>query len=105
LIVSDPEIMEIIKVLVEKFPSGAGLDKIEESLDSPVAKEEFRRLLMSKPIYSDESVSQAVNEFAQKIARVKISQSMRKASAEGDIEMLNRLIKAKQDLDLSNKEN
>ena len=107
LIVSDPEIIKIIRILMEKSPSGGDLDlnRIEESLDSPKAKEQLRRLLMSKPIYSDESVSQAVDEFVRKIARVKISQSFRKASAEGDIEALDRLIKAKQALDLPSREN
>jgi DNA primase len=107
LIVSDPEIIKIIRILMEKSPSGGDLDlnRIEESLDSPKAKEQLRRLLMSKPIYSDESVSQAVDEFVRKIARVKISQSFRKASAEGDIETQNRLLKAKQALDLPSREN
>ncbi len=107
LIVSDPEIIKIIRILMEKSPSGGDLDlnRIEESLDSPKAKEQLRRLLMSKPIYSDESVSQAVDEFVRKIARVKISQSFRKASTEGDIETLDRLIKAKQALDLPSREN
>jgi len=103
LIVSDPEIIAIIKVIMEKFPSEGNLDRIEELLDSPVAKEQLRVSLMSQPFYSEESVSQAVSEFEKKIAKVKVSQSIRKASAEGDMEMVNRLIRKKQDLD-SNKE-
>jgi DNA primase len=102
LIASDPEIIKIIRVVMEKFTLGGKLDSIEEFLDSPAAKEELRKILMSKPLYK-ESVSQAVNEFEQKIARIKISRSIRKASAEGDMEMLNRLIKAKQDLELDSK--
>jgi DNA primase len=105
LIVSDTEIIKIIRVLMEKFHSGGNLDGIEEFLDSPVAKEQFRVILISKPFYAKESVSQAVREFAKKIARVKSSQSIRKASAEGDMEMLNRLIRAKQDLDSNSKRN
>ena len=103
LIVSDPEIIKIIRALMEKFTLGGKLDSIEEFLDSPAAKKELRKILMSNSFYAGESVSQAVNEFEQKIARVKISQSFRKASAEGDKEMLNRLIKAKQDLELGSK--
>jgi len=105
LIVSDPEIIKIIRAFMERFPSGGDLDGIEEFLDSPEAKEQFRVTLMSKPFYAKESVSQAVREFVKKIARVKISQSIRKASAEGDMEMLNRLIRAKQDLDSNSKRN
>jgi len=103
LIVSDPEINKIIKVIMEKFPSKGNLDRIEEFLDTPVAKEQLRVILMSKPFYSEESVSQAVSEFEKKITRVKVSQSIRKASAEGDMEMLNRLIREKQDLDSNSK--
>ena len=105
LIVSDPEIIKIIRAFMERFSSGGDLDGIEEFLDSPEAKEQFRVTLMSKPFYAKESVSQAVREFVKKIARVKISQSIRKASAEGDMEMLNRLIRAKQDLDSNSKRN
>jgi DNA primase len=105
LIVSDPEIIKIIRALMEKFTPGGKLDSIEEFLDSPAAKEQLRVILMSKPFYTEELVSQAVNEFEQKIARVKISQSIKKASAEGDMEMLNRLIRTKQDLDLDSKSN
>ena len=103
MIVSDPEIIAIIKVIMEKFPSEGNLDRIEKFLDSPVAKEQLRVSLMSQPFYSAESVSQAVSEFEKKIAQVKVSQSIRKASAEGDMEMLNRLIREKQDLDSDNK--
>jgi len=103
LIVSDPEIIAIIKVIMEKFPSEGNLDRIEEFLDSPVAKEQLRVSLMSQPFYSAESVSQAVSEFEKKIAQVKVSQSIKKASAEGDMEMVNRLIREKQDLDSDNK--
>jgi len=105
LIISDPEIIKIIKVLMEKSPSIENLDRIEEFLDTPEAKKQMRVMLMSKPFYSKESVNQAVGEFEKKIARIKISQSIKKASAEGNMEMLNQLIKAKQDLDLNGRRN
>jgi len=99
LIVFDPEVAKIIRVLTEKAHSGEDLNGIEQTLDSAAAKEQLRRILISKPFYTEESVSQAVSEFCKKIASVKISQSMKKASAEGNIEMVNRLIRAKQDLE------
>jgi len=105
LIVSDPEIIEIIRVLIEQFPLGGGLDGIEEFLDSPGAREQLRVVSMSKSFYAKELVNQAVSEFAKKIAKIKISQSISHAKAEGDMEMLNRLLRAKQDLDLVNKSN
>jgi len=105
LIVSDPEIIEIIRVLIEQFPLGGGLDGIEEFLDSPGAREQLRVVSMSKSFYAKELVNQAVSEFAKKIAKIKISQSISHAKAEGDMEMLNRLLRARQDLDLVNKSN
>ncbi|UCH00002.1 MAG: DNA primase [Deltaproteobacteria bacterium] len=105
LIVSDPEIIKIIRVLMEQFPSGVNLDRIEEFLDSPGAREQIRVILMSKPFYVKELVDQAVSEFSKKIAKIKISQSISHAKTEGDMEMLNWLVKARRDLDLSNKGN
>ena len=87
---------------MEKFTLGGKLDSIEEFLDSPGAKEELRKILLSKPLYK-ESISQAVGEFAKKIAKNKISQSISRAKAEGDMETRIRLIKAKQNLELDSK--
>lgn len=98
LLVSNPEFIEMIKVVMEKFMSEGNLDRIEDFLDSAVAKEQLRIALMSRSFYSEASVSQAVQEFEKKIVKVQVSQSIKKASAEGDIEMVNRLIKKKQDL-------
>jgi DNA primase len=104
-IVSDPEIVQIIRVLMDRFPCGGDPDRIEEFLDSPIAREQLRGILMSKPFYGKELVNQAISEFAKKIAKSKISQSISHAKAEGDMETLNRLLKAKQDLDLESKSN
>jgi DNA primase len=102
LIVSDSVVVRIARLLMEKVNSEKDLDTIEEAMDNPKEKEEIRRILLSRPFYTDESVSQAVKEFKKKIARIKISQSIKRASAEGDVEMLNRLIRAKQDLEAVN---
>lgn len=103
LVVSDPEIVNIIRVLMEKYPSRRTVNELEEFLDSPQAREQLRVAAVSKPFYSGESVVQAVSEFEKKIASVKISHSIKKASADGDIEMLNRLIREKQDLEFKSK--
>ncbi len=104
LIVCDPEMIKISRVLMEQFTAGVNPDRIEEFLDSTGAREQIRVILMSEPFYVKELVNQAVSEFTKKIAKIKISQSISHAKAEGDMEMLNRLIKAKQDLDLNNRE-
>jgi DNA primase len=104
LIVSDPSIVKIIKVLMKQFPLKGKLYEIEGFLDDPIAKEQLRVALISNP-YEKESVDQAVGEFVNKITKTKISQSIKQARAEGDIETINHLIKEKQGLDLSNKRN
>jgi DNA primase len=98
LLVSDQEIIEMIKEIMNKFDSNGNLDGIEDSLESAVAKEQLRVALLSPSFYSKESVDQAVEEFEKKIAKVKVSQSIREASAKGDMEMVNRMIRKKQDL-------
>jgi DNA primase len=100
LMVSDPQYVKIIKALMERIHSREDLDDLEGSLDGAAAKEAFRHVLLAEPFYTDESVGQAVHEFNRKIASIKISRSIKKASAEGDIEELNKLIRARQDLEL-----
>jgi DNA primase len=102
LIVSDSTVVKIARFLMERVDSEKDLDSIEEALDDPKEKEQIRRILLSRPFYSDELVGQAVKEFKNKIARNKISESIKRASAQGDVEMLNRLIRAKQDLETVN---
>ena len=98
LIVSDPNIILIIKVIMDKYPSEGTLDGIERFLDSTVVREQLRTTIMSRSFYSEESVSQAISEFKKKIAKINVSHSIRKASADGDMETLNRLIREKQEL-------
>ncbi|HUU41069.1 MAG TPA: DNA primase [Desulfatiglandales bacterium] len=105
LVVSDPVIVKIIRVLMERFPFEGSLNKIEEFFDSTLARDQLRSVLMAGSFYSEESVNQAVTEFEKKIAMVKITKSIRKAKAEGDIERLNYLIRERQHLDYKNQEN
>lgn len=99
LIVSDPDIVNIIKILMEHVQGGGDVQRIEGFLESAAAKQQLRVTMLSKPFYVEEMVESAVTEFGKKIAKLKISQSISHAKAAGDIEMLNRLIRAKHDLD------
>ena len=99
LIVSDPDIVNIIKILMEHVQGGGDVQRIEGFLESAPAKQQLRVTMLSKPFYVEEMVESAVTEFGKKIAKIKISQSISHAKAAGDIEMLNRLIRAKHDLD------
>lgn len=99
LIVSDPDIVNIIKILMEHLHGGGDVQRIEGFLESAEAKQQLRVTMLSQPFYVEEMVESAVTEFGKKIAKLKISQSISHAKAAGDIEMLNRLIRAKHDLD------
>jgi DNA primase len=99
LIVSDPHIVNIIKALMEHVQGGEDADKVEGLLEGAEAKQQLRVTMLSKPFYAEEMVESAVREFGKKIAKLKISQSISHAKAAGDIQMLNRLIRAKQELD------
>ncbi|MBW2311787.1 MAG: DNA primase [Deltaproteobacteria bacterium] len=99
LIVSDPEIVNIIKPLMEQVQGGGDVERIEELLESEAAKQQLRVTMLAQSFYAEDMVESAVKEFGKKIAKLKISQSIGHAKAAGDIEMLNRLIRAKHDLD------
>jgi hypothetical protein len=99
LIVSDPDMVAIIKTVMEQVKDSEDVANLEGFLEGEEPRQQLRVALLSQPFYAVEMVESAVAEFQKKIAKCKISQSISRAKAEGDIEMLNRLIKAKQDLD------
>jgi DNA primase len=99
LIVSDPDIANIIKILMERVQGSEDMDKVEAFLESAEAKQQLRAIMLSQPFYPEEMLERAVMEFGKKITKIKISRSFSHAKAAGDIQMLNRLIREKQDLD------
>jgi DNA primase len=99
LIVSDRDIASIIKVLMEHVQGGKDMANVEGILESAEAKQQLRTVMLAQPFYREEMVESAVTEFGKKIAKRKISKSISQAKEAGDIQMLNRLIRAKHDLD------
>jgi DNA primase len=99
LIVSDPDIATIIKILMERVQGSEDMGKVEAFLKSAEAKKQLRAIMLSQPFYPEEMLERAVMEFGKKITKIKISRSISHARAAGDIQMLNRLIRAKQDFD------
>ena len=98
-VISDPVVIEIIRVLIEKSPFEKSISEIENFFDSSEVKDQLRSVLMSAPFYSSESAGQAVREFKKKIAMAEISKSIKKAKDEGDMERLNYLIRERENLD------
>jgi DNA primase len=99
LIVSDPQIVNIIKILMEHVQCSEDMDSVEAFLESEQARQQLRVTMLAQPFYTEEMVESAVTEFRKKITKRTISRSMSRARAAGDIQMLSRLIRSKQDLD------
>jgi len=68
---------------------------ILERLQEDTARERFREAMMSPPICPDEKVDQAVKEFEEKIQKLKLAESIKRAKEKGDIDALNQILKSK----------
>ncbi len=51
--------------------------------------------MLASPIYPQDMVEQALDEFEAKIHNIKISESIHRAKERGDIQELNQLLKLK----------
>jgi DNA primase len=99
LIVSDPQIVNIIKILMEHVQCREDVDNVEAFLESEQGRQQLRITMLAPPFYAEEMVESAVTDFGKKITKRTISRSMSRARAAGDMQMLNRLIRSKQKLD------
>ena len=61
-------------------------------------KEKFREIMMAPPIFPDDTVEQAIQEFEGKIRKIRIKESIDKAKKDGNIKELNRLLKKFNDI-------
>ncbi|MDY7035858.1 MAG: DNA primase [Thermodesulfobacteriota bacterium] len=61
-------------------------------LQEDSARERFREVMMSPPIYPREKVDQAVKEFEEKIQKLKLAESIKRAKEKGDIDALNQIL-------------
>ena len=96
ILLSSPLVALIFDTMVRSYKSTGELKPAEvlEHLTDEDAKECFREAMLAPPIYPEEAVEQAVNEFKQNVRRRKITESIRKARTSGDIERLNQLLKS-----------
>jgi len=99
LIVSDLQIVNIIKILMEHVQCCEDVENVEAFLASEQERQQLRVTILGQPFYPVEMVESAVTEFVNKIRKRMISRSMSRARAAGDIQMVDRLIRSKQDLD------
>ncbi|MBW2609785.1 MAG: DNA primase [Deltaproteobacteria bacterium] len=95
LLLSDPIVMEIFDSMYEIYNREGEITPAEmlEKLEGESTRERFREVMLSSPIYPDEVVEQAVNEFEDRVHKIKLSESINRAREQGDIKGLNQLIK------------
>ena len=99
LLLSDPAIIEIYDSIckISHGKKKITQEKILERLKQESAKEKFREVMMSPRIYPGGLAEQAVIEFENRINKIKITSSIKRAKEQGNLEELNQLLKLKQD--------
>jgi DNA primase len=97
VLLSDPVVMGIFDSLHEIHGSEGRIapTDILERLPGDSARERFREAMLSSPIYPDDMVEQALDEFEAKIHKIKLAESNIKAIQEGDLERSNRILELK----------
>jgi DNA primase len=97
LLLSDPVVIGIFDSLYEIYGREGKIVPADmvERLPGDSARERFREAMLASPIYPQDMVEQALDEFEAKIHNIKISESIHRAKERGDIKELNQLLKLK----------
>jgi DNA primase len=97
LLLSDPVVIGIFDSLYEIYGREGKIVPADmvERLPGDSARERFREAMLASPIYPQDMVEQALDEFEAKIYNIKISESIHRAKERGDIKELNQLLKLK----------
>jgi DNA primase len=101
-LVSDPVVVEIVSCVLGKDPGGGTIDSedILAGLSGEETREAFREAMLGPSIFTDEDVERALQDFGEKILRIKIQDSGAQAKARGDFETYNRILKLKKERDV-----
>jgi len=101
-LLSDPVVVEIVGRILEKDLWEGAIDQegILAGLSGEEAREVFREAMLSPSIFTDEEVDRALQDFGEKILRIKIQDSVAQAKAKGDFETYNRILKLKKERDV-----
>jgi DNA primase len=101
-LVSDPVVIEIVSCILEKDAGTGAID--QEDLLAGLHREEPREVLreamLGPSIFTEEEVEKALQDFKEKILRIKIQNSVAQARAKGDFETYNRILKLKKERDV-----
>jgi DNA primase len=101
-LLSDPIVIEIVGCILEKNPAGGKI--VQEDILAGLSREEtqevFREAMLSPSIFLEEEVGRALQDFGEKLLRIKIQDSVAQARASGDFETYNRILKLKKERDV-----
>ena len=94
-LLSDPTIVSIFDTVAEIYNDEGPLppEAILDRLEGEAAKERFREVMLGSPICRDSEVGQALKDFENRVQRLKISESKRRAMEKGDVEGLSQIPK------------
>jgi len=94
-LLSDPTIVGIFDTVAEIYHDEGPLppEAILDRLEGEAAKERFREVMLGSPICLDSEVGQALKDFENRVQRMKISESKRRAMEKGDVEGLSQIPK------------
>ncbi len=97
VLLSDPVVRGIFDSLHEIHGSEGNMAPADilERLQGDSARGRFREVMLSSPIYPNDMVEQALDEFEAKIHKIKLAESNIEAIQEGDLERSNRILELK----------
>jgi len=97
VLLSDPIVVEIFDFIQKIYPGKGKIENqtIQEELENEEARERFREAMISTPIYPGQAAEQAVEEFEVRINKIKRTENINKARKQGDIKVLNQLLRSK----------
>ena len=95
ILLSDPNIIEIFRCIDDIYSNEGNIEsnRIIEILKNESARERFREVMLLPPVCPEDALDQAVDEFKNKISKIKISKSLRKTigNIEKSTQVLNML--------------
>ena len=95
VLLSNPDILKIFETVHVLFQQEGVMDSahILEGLEEESAREKFRESMLGPSIFQETEIEQALKEFKDRIQKILIAESKRRALKKGDIEELNRIPK------------
>ncbi len=99
LLLSHPAARSVFKAAQELLERGGVIvpEDMAESLEQEEARALLSEIMVSPPIFSEDSVDQAVEEFMTRILDIRLSHELPAAVRSGDMDRANQLLRLKQE--------